>query len=258
MEFKMNNKIIFVALNTLLISLLPLSTYAYIIGSDLIIDNQTEKNLVVTIPQPDSRYPIQKEIPAKKEVTIYLENGDSTGLLYQAKTKPFSIKEAGTEIEQVNGRIAFYVGASVWNKYSFLDSVLSSPSIQVTQYYSCDNGGSDNKFQNKLVISGNPDGASAPVKLDNNYIDCRNKLESSSKPTPANYVGICTNNQKVLFDYDPIPYYSHMEGRHCHWVVKGHIIHIPVYCDLSIEYKKEFFDKLVERKSYCYGWRMNL
>src|SRR5579872_5085567 len=118
-------KYFFIILTTTLFFLSAMPIYAYTINSDFIIDNQTDKNLVVYIKQPYSRYPIQNEIPAKKNVTIAVDNADYTGLLYQASVAPFKITESATGLEQVNGRIAFYVGSAVWSKYSFLDSVTS-------------------------------------------------------------------------------------------------------------------------------------
>ena|SRR5205085_5145474 len=119
-------------LYALLVFCLPISVYAYVITSDFKIDNQTDKNLIVSVNLPDSINPVTKEIAAKQSDIVKVEFKNS-GLLYQSRAYPFSIKDSETGIEQVNGRIAFYLGASVWNKYSFLDSVAYSSSLQVKQ-----------------------------------------------------------------------------------------------------------------------------
>ena len=202
-----------------------------------------------------------------------MENGDASGLLYQAKVLPFSVKESATGIEQVNGRIAFYVGASVWNKYSFLDSVLASPSIKVKQYYSCDNGGSAGKFENILVISGNPNEIAAPAKLDNQFIQCKNKLEFSSKINSTNYIGFCTSNKQIVFHYDSTVLESIVKPPHCHWRLEGaNHGYFDIYpndiavacncgrdmCDEDQPIKKETLDEIVRDYQLCYEWKVNL
>lgn len=250
----------------ILVFFLPISVYAYVVSSDVTIDNQTDKNLVITFPQLYNQPPITKEIAAKHSETVSLDNGDHSGLLYQASVFPFNIKDVATGIEQVNGRMAFYVGASVWNKYSFPDSVQSSPSIQVKQSYSCDSGGSPGKFDNKFVITGNPDELAAPVQSNKAYIHCITKLESSIKPNDYNYTGACTGNKQVNYFYDSSEVFTFSHGWHCHWRLDGGHPNgfdsypdvIPVTCNQPQAMTKEKLDKMVQDYKLCYDWLMDL
>lgn len=273
-------KNILLSLQIILFLFASIPSYAYIIGNNVVIDNQTDKNLVMKLSRPYAPYGdiVNYDIPAKSNITVYIENGDSTGLLYQARAFPFSISDAKSGIEQINGRVAFYVGGLTYydvgmaSRYSFLDSVQSSPSIHVKQFYSCDQ--SAEPFQSKLEITGNLNEVAAPAKLDNKFIQCKNAVEYSVKPIPTTYVANCTNNTMVVFMFDYSWEWTLGGGRvpaPCAWSLRGRFnnarggyeVNVGCNCDgwqcsPKEDIKKEVFDDIVVGNQLCYQWQVNL
>lgn len=172
------------------------ASYAYVIGSDLIVENTTSTPLSITIEQPNAQPFIVKDIPANQTVTIYLENGDSSGWLYQAETAQFSIQDAHSHIEQINGRVAFYIGASYARKYSFIDSLQANKSIQLQKSYSCNPQSNGYVFKNKIRIGGMVSDNPAPILSHLDFIECQSDVDAGSHLEQNNYFLKCTNNEK--------------------------------------------------------------
>src|SRR5437868_13183459 len=142
----------------LIISCFSISSYAYVIGTNFTIENNTATPMVMTVEQPNGQAENTIHIPAHDTSKVYLQNGDNRGLLYQTSAAPFKIKEEGASDKiLVNGRVVYYVGASLVNKYSFLNSVTAAENLKVDTIYSCQNGGYGSTFENKLVINGSAD-----------------------------------------------------------------------------------------------------
>ena len=147
--------------SALLISCISVSSYAYVVQTNLTVENKTDVHMGIEIDQPNGTKPYYG-IPAHKSRKILLDNEDSSGLLYQTATAPFKIwaiypeKDTQKNILSVQGRIAYYVGASMWNKYSFLNAVSAADNLKIDTTYSCKNGGYETTFENKIVINGKP------------------------------------------------------------------------------------------------------
>jgi hypothetical protein len=215
-ERDMLNKIVF--LPTLLWMCISLPSYAYVIGANLTIENATDVPMELTVYRLNGQDSIHKSIPAHQTTPIYMENGDHSGYLYQAAVAPFSIRDAKEKTEYVNGRVAYYVGAAFWSKYSFLDSVLAGPGITLDQSYSCGNGGSGTIFENKIILSGHP-GEAAPINPHHPFIRCEGL--KASELTKDQYLLKCSNNTEVIFS-KLFPSFTNEEcqpgaGKACHW-----------------------------------------
>lgn len=144
--------------SAIFITCISASSYAYVIPTNFSIENKTNVDMTVEItPAVKGQEKITKQIPAHDTLQISLDNGDHSGWLYQTSTSPFIIKANGKPY--VQGRIAYYVGASVGNKYSFLNAVTSADGVKVNPIYSCRNGGSNPTFENKIIIDGTPENA---------------------------------------------------------------------------------------------------
>lgn len=180
---------------------LSTASYAYIIGTNLTIDNKTNEAITIEITLPKNQTPIIQTIPALKSSIVYLENGDNTGLLYQSSTAPFNIKSK--DKIYVKGRIGFYVGASAWNKYSYLDSVSAAKGITANAVYSCANGG-NNTLENKIVISGTPDNASITTEFSQDT-SCKglqsSRLENTNGYENSSYSVVCSNGKSTTFHF---------------------------------------------------------
>lgn len=210
------------------------ASYAYVIGANLTIENQTDVPMKILVIPPHQQSPVYKNLPIHEATTIYVENGDHTGWLYQASVAPFSITDAAGKTEYVNGRVAYYVGGTLWSKYSFLDSVTAGKGTMLDTIYSCDNGGDGIVFENKIIVSGQPDkpaaanpnhaavrcaGVKASVLDHDQYsVKCSDdrqtkfaKLHPKSECTPGGYswsppaVGCYwwTGNRRIKYAIDP-------------------------------------------------------
>jgi len=223
----------------LLTCVLPPSN-AYVIGANLTIENQTDVPMKILVIPPHQQSPILESIPVHQTTTIYMENGDHTGWLYQASVAPFSITDAAGNTEYVNGRVAYYVGGAFWSKYSFLDSVAAGKGTALDLTYSCENGGSGIVFENKIIVSGKPgeparvspnrdvvrcDGVKSSVlDQDQFFLKCSDdrqskfaKLYPQAECRPGNYTWSpptdgCywwTGNRRMTYAIDPYVLHSH-------------------------------------------------
>lgn len=190
----MLNKLV---LSTVLLFInVSLPSYAYVIGANLTVENETDVPMEIIVQQPNGQnYPV-KNIPPHQTTTIYTENGDQTGLLYHTLVAPFSIKDAAQKTEYVNGRVAYYVGTAYWSKYSFLDSVAAGEGISVAQTYSCENGGTGIIFENKIRLSGAPRDP-APANPGPDHVRCEGVKES--EVNNDQYFLKCSDDRQVKF-----------------------------------------------------------
>jgi hypothetical protein len=140
-----------------LIYCISISSFAYVIDTNFTIDNQTNSPMALEIEQPNGQPSIDIAIFAHESKKINLSKGDKSGLLYQKSSAPFKVKVNDQVV--VHGRVVYYVGASLGNKYSFLNAVSASDGVTTDLSYSCKNGGYGKTFTNKIVISGTPDKA---------------------------------------------------------------------------------------------------
>src|ERR1700733_8677656 len=92
------------------------AAHAYPIGTNFAIVNNTAVAMNLVISQPNGQAHVIKSIPANETTTVYLENGDKSWWLYQTSVANFSLNDATTQTEYVNGRIAYYVGATQWTQ----------------------------------------------------------------------------------------------------------------------------------------------
>lgn len=147
---------------SLIISCLSASSYAgYVVNSNLSIDNKTDAALTIVIDQPNGQLPITQLLPPHQLSTISMNNAGTWGILYKPSNAPFTIKADGVDGRLLmQGRVAYYIGPSIFNKYSYLDSVSSADSLKVDLSYSCVNNvfDVDKVFENKIVIDGSTSG----------------------------------------------------------------------------------------------------
>lgn len=154
------------------------SAFAYLIKQELTVKNETGIDLKVDIN--DATHLLNKS----EEIKIPLDNNSAyTGFTGEKIIKNFSIYSplSSSQYPYVRGRVIFYTRFDI-KKYSFLDSVVFSPPLQVDQSYDC-RGYFDvsNPFQNKLVIKGQPSEASTlpPPLPENDKIICKKHIKSS-------------------------------------------------------------------------------
>lgn len=171
--------------------------YAYIIGSTLKIQNDTDQSLTLHITQPNEGAPLLEMIPAHEVREVYMENGDYTGWLYQESVASFVLENTDSQVEYVRGRVAYYVGGAFWVKYSFLDSVVADESTQIKQIYSCKNGGNGYIFPNTLVISGAPQ-KGAPSREMPSTIRCDGLEKGELNEDKTKYTATCTDQSQHL------------------------------------------------------------
>jgi len=175
-----------------------LPSYAYVIGANLTIENQTDVPMQLVVNPPNGQNSILTSLPAHQATVVYVENGDHSGRLYHASVAPFSIKDISGKTEYVNGRVAYYVGAGFWSKYSFLDSVAAGKGISIDQTYSCANGGSGIAFENDLMLSGEP-GAPAPPNPDRGMVRCQGLKASKLDHNNEHYFINCSDDRTAKF-----------------------------------------------------------
>lgn len=188
-------------LGILLISAFFHSAYAYVIEQNLTIENKTNLPLYFEAQPPKGQGNVNKYIKPHETVEIPISNGDHTGWLYTPSTATFTIKDAGSSVEYIRGRIAFYVGGAVWNKYSFLDSVSAGTGVNLDQTYSCQNGGNNYVFPHKLIIDGNPEGA-APIQAYTDTIRCNGLQSGSFRNYGRYYDATCHDKSSSTFVQD--------------------------------------------------------
>ena len=157
----------------LFISCISVSASAYVIDTNFNVDNKTAVPMFIVINQPNGQIQLTKPLPPHQITKMDLSNGDHTGYLYQTSTAPFTIREKDANGKIVaQGRLAYYVGGSMWNKYSFLNEISAADNIQIEPNYSCHNGGYNYTFNNSIVINGTP-GSGMAVKKFPSEVSCQ-------------------------------------------------------------------------------------
>lgn len=174
------------------------SAYAYLIANNLTVVNKTAIPLVIEITEPNQKNPVPKQIPALSSIHIHTENDDHSGLLYQTSTTPFTIKNANGKL-YAQGRIAYYVGASVWNKYSFLDAISATNDVNIDTVYSCRNGGSAGQFTSKIIIDGTPGTQELAVKDFPAKIYCESIKSAVFNDDNQDYSLTCSDDSNSIF-----------------------------------------------------------
>lgn len=188
----------------LLISCISVSSYAYVVETNFTIENKTDLTMLIdlTLPNGDNRLEF---VYAHQTRVMALDNGDHSGLLYQTATAPFKIYaqthiagEDSTYVLSGQGRIAFYVGASLGNKYSFLNAVTAADGLTVEPTYSCRNGGYGTTFDNKIVIDGKP-GNELKVTAFPNEVMCKGVKSSGLRENHQYYTANCFDGTGSVF-----------------------------------------------------------
>lgn len=186
----------------LLLMYFCIPAYAYIVGADFVIVNNTDVEMTLLVFQPHGQGTLPpKLIPAHETTRIYMENGDTTYWLYQTSVASFHLKDAVTQTEYVNGRIAYHIGGGYWDKYSFLDAVEAGEGITLDKSYSC---GQKSSYENKIVLNGTPKGA-APTNSTRNFVHCEG-LKSTKLDADARgqyYKITCSDNAESTFLKQP-------------------------------------------------------
>lgn len=201
----------------LLISCISASSYAYVIDTNLTVENRTNVPLLLTMEQPNGQDPVSQPIPAHQTSLIPMSNGDHGGLLYQTSTAPFKIMSNDNNKVYAQGRVAFYVGASLWNKYSFLNFVSAADGLTVDPVYSCKNGGYGTTFENKIIIDGMP-GKELQATGFPEMVSCQGLKSSELSHQNEYYTPTCFDGRKPLFwRYFDGTVCSH-HGHECQWV----------------------------------------
>lgn len=180
-----------------LITCISATSYAYTIGANLTVENKTDANMEMIVEQPNHQQQKIIQLPAHTTIHDYMENGDTTGWLYQPSAATFTIKSNGKVYAQ--GRIAYYVGGSLGNKYTFLDAINTANGITIDPTYSCLNGG-NNTLENSFIINGTPGSTALSVQQFPDKISCRG-LKSSSYD--SNYTLTCFNGNTTTFIHSP-------------------------------------------------------
>lgn len=197
----------------LFMSCISASSYAYMIGTNLTVENKTDVPMVLSVEQPNGQTEMTQQIPAHKISQLYITNGDHSGLLYQTSTAPFKILGADNQKTYVQGRVVYYVGSTVWRKYSFLNTVSAAEGLRVDPVYTCKNGGNGNVFENKIVIDGMP-GKEMEVKEFPEDTNCQGLKSSTLDASGVNYTPLCFDGESI--DYVQKEVNSHYDGGHYH------------------------------------------
>lgn len=198
------NKKIHIAL---LISCFSVSSYAYIIGTDLIIDNRTDTPMQIEVNRPNNQTLLSQPLPAHQRSIVYVENGDTTELPNKLSKARFKIKNMTDKDKlYVQGRIAFYVGSSIQDKYSYLNSVSAANGLSVDQFYSCTDHG-DKIFTQKITIAGTPGEALEETEFFAN-VPCQGVKHSVLRDNHQYYAAACFDGTSTPTYWKVDEYYN--------------------------------------------------
>lgn len=193
----------------ILISGISATSYAYVVESNLTVENKTNVPMVMIIEQPNGQPVKTISIPAHQTIDKqYMQNGDHSGLLYQTSSAPFKIRETdenGKVLAQ--GRVVYYVGASLVNKYSYLNAVTAANNLTVDPVYTCKNGGYETTFENKLVIAGTADKELKIKKFPTDF-SCQGFKSSTWNDATRQYTAVCFDGSSSTFTKVPRDYYQ--------------------------------------------------
>lgn len=240
----------------LLISCISATSYAYVINSNLTVENKTDVPLIMSIEQPNGQDPVTLKISAHTTTPIFMTNDDHTGYLYQTSIAPFKLLSAdGSNKVYAQGRVAFYVGASMWNKYSFVNAVSAAEGLIVDPVYSCKNGGYDSTFDNRIIIDGTP-GNELQAKEFPEAVRCQGLKSSDLSHENQYYVPNCFDGKKapLFWRYFDGTVCTH-HGNECTWIF-GYTNGVYTY---GVEHTEEpvVLQAALDRRvgnSYCGTW----
>lgn len=155
--------------------------------------------MMLTINQPNGQEMLTQPIPAH-EISVYpTDNGDHSGMLYQTAIAPFTITALDTDTTvYIQGRIAYYVGPSMWNKYNYLNAISTAKNINVDTHYSCKNGGYGTTFDNRIIINGKPNNALPFTKFPDE-VSCEGFAYSSLSDDHQQYIANCHDGSSSTF-----------------------------------------------------------
>jgi hypothetical protein len=179
-----------------------ISSYAYVIESNLLIHNNTDTPMLFTVTKQDGEL-FKQPLPAHSASTIkkeVLNNGDHTGLLYRAATQRFEIRSDDASQLYVQGRVVYYIHGSYWQKYSFLDSVSAAEGLSIETGYNCE--ANTAVADNSIAIDGKPGATLRPVLVYPKGIYCRGLKASTLDETHETYRAMCTNGRTGSFGKD--------------------------------------------------------
>lgn len=183
-----------------LVSCVTLPTFAYTIGQQLTVVNNSNKDMQIYIARVNRQAPVSQFIKAHDKITIYTENGDNSGLLNQLSVAPFTIRHAFGDIEYATGNINFYVGS--WYRYSYLSAVKAKEGASIQTKYSCEGGNRGVVFQNTIILDGHPSGMEAAAAWQGTYDgSCVGLKSSALNKTYTNYVAACSDGITKQFFY---------------------------------------------------------
>jgi hypothetical protein len=152
-----------------LLSCITFSSFAYTIGQQLTITNNTDTAMQIDIDAVNNQAAVSRAIPAHATIELYTENGDNSGWLYQLAIAPFKITDTTNKTEYVKGNLEFYVGGTYRRKHSFLNSVTAGKGLQLTTNYTCAVADDGYVRQNKIILNGTP---TPVIKFENNPKQC--------------------------------------------------------------------------------------
>lgn len=178
---------------TFILSCIALPSFAYTIGQQLTVTNNTDKDLQIDISKIHRQAAVSQFIPAHNTVTLYTENGDNSGFLNELAIAPFTITDAtALTPSYVTGNINFFVG--VLHRYSYLNSVSAGEGINLDIKYSCEGGKLGRVFQNTIILNGTPS-AEAP-KLNISNKSCVGLKQSELNEGFNRYSAFCFDESK--------------------------------------------------------------
>lgn len=175
------------------------SSYAYVIGANLTVENKTDTAMLLSIYNPNGQDKSFQYIPAHWTMQIYLENGDHSRWLYQMSTAPFKLTGAEDGKLYMQGRVAYYVGGlGVMTEYSFLDSISAASGLKVDATYMCNSGSANTVYENKIVITGKPDNELQVTEFPND-VTCQGLKSSSMEKYGKKYYPVCFNGDRTTY-----------------------------------------------------------
>lgn len=234
---------------TIYISTVSASLYAYNIVNNFTVTNNTNLAISVEITQPHSQGKTILKLPAHTSSKVYLSNGDSSGELYATSSAPFVIKANGQTYAY--GRIAYYVGASMWNEYSFLDTLTAADGLNLDPHYTCQKRMPGEVFENTLAINGTPLHA-ITVKAFPEKISCDGYKSSSLDDLSLDYTPTC-------FDDSSRTFWQKMDYN-CYYNCKGFYLYTDYINNYKIQYSNNHAalqDSLNKKVGYafCQSWQ---
>jgi len=179
------------------------TSHAYLLKTNFTVENKTDVPLLIEIEQPNGQETLKQPLPAHKKIdALSLNNNDNTGLLYQTATAPFKIKSVDGKV-YAQGRIAYYVGASWYDEYSFIDAVSTAEDITIDPTYICRAGTHGKAFNNDIVIEGTPD---KTLKMTDfpQAIKCKGVKTSRLSEDQHYYNVTCSNNSSFIYSQKSI------------------------------------------------------